>query len=227
MNTSQYEQPVILERVTTSRGELVLRRTDGRYEVISNGVFLMDTSDGRSERLLVDAAVTRCPAAAPRLLIGGLGVGFSLVRALDHVHLAGIDVVEIEATVIDWHRGHLRHLTGEALADQRVRVVEADILEWLAGGGETYDIVCLDTDNGPDWLVFESNAALYAHRGLDLVARCLRPGGVLAVWSANRGDAFEHRLRDRFGDVDVLEMPTGTHVPDVVYVVRLADPQHG
>ncbi|MFG1653258.1 spermidine synthase [Micromonospora sp. NPDC049275] len=223
MSGVRHKPPVTLDRVTTSRGELVLRESDGRYEVISNGVFLMDTSDGRSERLLVDAAVSRCKATEPRLLIGGLGVGFSLVRAVEHAHLTAIEVVEIEPTVIGWHANHLPHLTGAALSDPRVRIIEADILAWLAAAGDQYDAICLDTDNGPNWLVFEANAELYANRGLDLVARRLRPGGVLAVWSASRDHVFEERLRDRFGDVEILETPTGTRTPDVVYVVRAAD----
>ncbi|ABP52936.1 spermidine synthase [Salinispora tropica] len=216
------QPPITLDRVTTSRGELVLRETNGRYEVISNGVFLMDTADGRSERLLVDAAVSRCTGPAPRLLIGGLGVGFSLLRAVEHPHVAAIDVVEIEATVIGWHARHLRPLTGAAQADPRVRIVEADILAWLADTADQYDAICLDTDNGPNWLVFEANAELYAHRGLDLVAGRLRPGGVLAIWSASRDDAFEQRLRERFGDLELLETPTDAGAPDVVYLVRAA-----
>jgi spermidine synthase len=215
-----YEPPTVLERVQTDRGELVLREAAGRFEVISNGVFLMDTSDGRSERLLVDAAVARCATPAPRLLIGGLGVGFSLLRAVAHDQVTAIDVVEIEASIIDWHARHLRHLTGAALADPRVRVIESDILEWLKITTGRYDAICLDTDNGPSWLVFDTNSEVYEAHGLDLAYGCLRPAGVLAVWSASRDRAYEDRLRARFGEVDVLETPQERGVPDVVYVVR-------
>lgn len=221
------QPPITLDRVTTSRGELVLREADGRYEVISNGVFLMDTADGRSERLLVDAAMSRCTASAPRLLIGGLGVGFSLLRAIEHARLAAVDVVEIEATVIGWHAHHLRHLTGAAQTDPRVRIIEADILAWLADTDDQYDAICLDTDNGPNWLVFEANAELYAQRGLDLVADRLRPGGVLAIWSASRDEAFERRLRERFGELELLETPTDSGAPDVVYLVRASTAARG
>jgi spermidine synthase len=212
---------VILDRVPTGRGELVLRETEGRLEIISNGVFLMDTSDGTSERLLVDAAVSRCAAPAPRLLIGGLGVGFSLARAVMHDGIAAIDVVEIESTVIAWHERYFRHITGDALKDFRVRVINGDVAEWLARADERYDAICLDTDNGPNWLVFDGNAALYTERGQNLIAGRLRPGGVLAVWSASRDPAFERRLRDRFGEVEILETPHVRAQPDVVYVARV------
>lgn len=214
--------PTVLDRVWSPRGELVLRETDGRFEIISNGVFLMDTSDGTSERLLVDAVVARAASPAPRLLIGGLGVGFSLVRAVAYGHLAAVDVVEIETAVIDWHRRYLRHLTGAAFADPRVRVIAADVRDWLARTADRYDAICLDTDNGPGWLVTAANAELYAERGMELAARRLRPGGLLAVWSAHRDPGYERRLRDRFGEVEVLEAPRPRGCPDVVYVARAA-----
>lgn len=213
------EPPTRLDRVETDRGELVLRESEGRFEIISSGVFLMDTSDGRSERLLIDAAVARSTAPAPRLLIGGLGVGFSLVQAVSHAALSAIDVVEIESTIIAWHGTHLRHITGAAIADPRVRVIESDILGWLARTPDQYDVICLDTDNGPNWLVFEANADVYAERGLDLVCRRLRPGGLLAVWSASRDPDYEQRLRAYGATFEALEVAQDRGGPDVVYVV--------
>jgi spermidine synthase len=215
-----YDVPATIDRVGTTRGELVLRKAGDRFEIISNGVLLMDTSDGTSERLLVDAAVTRCTAPTPRLLIGGLGVGFSLVQAVMYEHLAAIDVVEIEATVIDWHERYLNHLTGDAVHDPRVRIIAADILAWLEQNTDRYDVICLDTDNGPNWLVSESNGDVYEARGIDLAYRLLEPGGLLTVWSASRDRAYEERLRDRFVDIEILETPHVRGAPDVVYVVR-------
>lgn len=214
------DSPTVLERVQTARGELVLRRSGPHLEIISNGVFLMDTSDGTSERLLIRAALDRCPAPAPALLIGGLGVGFSLAEAASLPGLAAIDVVEIEPTVIEWHARHLKHITGEAMADPRVRVIEADLVRWLEQTTDRYDALCLDTDNGPGWLVFDSNATLYTPDGLDLARRCLTPGGVLAVWSARRDLSFEERLHARFGAFEMLETEVGRGAPDVVYLAR-------
>jgi spermidine synthase len=216
------DEPVrTLDRVQGERGELVLRQSRGGYEIISNGVFLMDTSDGTSERLLVDTAVNRCPDHGARLLIAGLGVGFSLVRAISHDRLGAIDVVEISPSIIGWHTSYLEHIAGAARSDPRVRVIEADILEWLGRPGDPYDAICLDTDNGPNWLVHEDNADLYARRGLELVAARLRPNGVLAVWSAQRDDAYEQRLRSFFEPVEALEIPRDRGAPDVIYVGRI------
>jgi spermidine synthase len=210
----------ILQRVQTTRGELVLRRTEDRLEVISNGVFLMDTSDGRSERTLIEAAVSRTAAAAPRVLIGGLGVGFSLAAAVHYGQLAAIDVVEIEPALVEWHHKYFEAITGAALADPRVRVIEMDIARWLAEADTTYDAICLDTDNGPNWLVFEKNANIYSAQGLELAWQRLSPGGVLTVWSASQDNDFAERLAGRFSDVTILETPQVRGVPDVVYVAR-------
>jgi spermidine synthase len=196
-------------------GEIVLRRdADGHYEIISNGTFLMDTRDGRSERLLVDAALAACPAPAPRLLIGGLGVGFSLVAAVRHARVAAITVVEIEPAVIAWHG---RFPDPGAADDPRVTVVNADLASWLATVPQRYDVLCLDVDNGPHWTVRDENQKLYGDAGLDrLRSRC----DVLAVWSAARVPAFEARLRAHFSTVDVHQVPVARGEPDVVYVMR-------
>src|SRR5947209_8649608 len=101
------DAPEVVERVDTDRGELVLRSCGEHFDVISNGVFLMDTRDGRSERLLVRAALDA--VAMPRsVLIGGVGVGFSLLEALTDHRVTRVDVVEIEPAILDWHRTHLR-----------------------------------------------------------------------------------------------------------------------
>lgn len=205
---------VTVERLATPRGELVLRRDGAHHEIVSNGVFLMDTRDGRSERELVRSAV-RGPGA--RVLIGGLGVGFSLTAALRSPHVAAVTVVEIEPAVVRWNR---QHLGTAALDDPRVTVVTADIAAWLASGDGEFDAVCLDVDNGPEWTVTDQNAALYDDPGLDAVDRRLAPGGTLAVWSAAAAPAFEARLRRRYRTVEVVEIPVARGEPDVVYAAR-------
>jgi spermidine synthase len=140
--------PVVLERVTTPRGELVLRRDGAHFEVISNGVFLMDTRNGSSERRLVSAALERHPAPV-RVLIGGLGVGFSLLEALSDERVARIDVVEIEPAVVDWHRTHLARYSSGALDQSRVSLIPGDVTEHLRTTTARYDVICLDVDNGP------------------------------------------------------------------------------
>jgi len=216
---------VVLERVDTPRGELVLRRSGDTVEVISNGTFLMDTSDGRSERLLVTAAAEHLEGhggSRHRLLLGGLGVGFSLAAAVQHAGLVRIDVVELEPALVAWHARHLRHLTGLALADERVRVVLGDIADHLARCPASYDVVCLDVDNGPAWTVTDANAVLYGDAGTDRAVAALVPGGVLAVWSAAAAPDYEQRLRRYLSDVRRIDVSVATPRarPDVIYLGR-------
>jgi spermidine synthase len=209
--TGSPESPEVLDRVTTPRGEL---------EVISNGTFLMDTRDGRSEQTLVRAALAahRKTAAARTLLVGGLGVGFSLLEAVADRELERIVVVEIEPVLVGWHATHFAHLTGAALTDPRVQVVVGDIAVHLAEHPGGYDAVCLDVDNGPDWPVTETNEALYSADGLDRCVRALAPAGVLAVWSARPVPRYAELLASRLDDVQVIEVETslGRGEPDVV-----------
>jgi spermidine synthase len=211
-----YEDTRVVDRVVTERGEIVLRRRGDDFEIISNGVFLMDTRGGTSERLLVSAAIDA--AASPdEVLIGGLGVGFSLDEAVRSPRPAAITVVEIEPTVIAWH---CEHLASAALADPRVRVVRADLLADLAGRSDRYDVICLDIDNGPEWTVTDHNRSLYDHAGLALLRERLRPGGVLAVWSAAESAGFAARLHRVFAAVTALPVPVPRGVPDVVYIAH-------
>ncbi|GAB2752208.1 spermidine synthase [Amycolatopsis magusensis] len=211
----------VLAEVDGVCGQLVLRRAGADFEVIANGVFLMDTRNGESERLLVSVAADLVPGRA-RMLIGGLGVGYSLRAALDHPGVGDIVVVEREPAVIDWNRtGPLRAVHGDALSDPRVTVVEADLVRWLRETTDRFDALCLDIDNGPQWTVTAGNATLYSAAGLDTLADRLRPGGVLAVWSAEASDEFTASLQDRFNEVRVLEIPVPRGEPDVVWIARV------
>lgn len=216
------EAPVVLERRDGPYGEIALRRRGAHHEIIANGCFLMDTADGRSERRLVDAALAALPPGRerPAVLIGGLGVGFSLARAASAPRWGRIAVVEREGAVIDWHRtGPLAAISGEALADPRTEIVHADLLDHLHGPGPRYDALCLDIDNGPDWTVTEGNAGLYSPGGLAACRARLTPGGVLAVWSAQPSPAFEQALRNAgFAGVITEEITVARGVPDVVHL---------
>ncbi|QFG26688.1 spermidine synthase [Actinomadura sp. WMMB 499] len=210
----------VLERAAGVGGELVLRRDGGHYEIISNGVFLMDTRGGASERLLVRAAADGLPAPV-RMLIGGLGVGFSLAEALTLPGVAHVTVVEREPAVIGWHRSLLRPWSRGALEDPRVTVRRADLLDALADpAAGRFDAVCLDIDNGPDWTVTPGNARLYEPAGLALIASRLTPHGTLAVWSAGAAPGFEARLRDAFARVEAAPVPVPRGEPDMVYLAR-------
>ncbi|MFC9428591.1 spermidine synthase [Streptomyces sp. NPDC056987] len=237
--------PVTLDRREGPYGEVVLRRRGEELEIIANGCFLMDTSDGRSERLLVDAAYSafaahaaHAPLAAlapegsgsgneqrPSVLIGGLGVGFSLAHAAADPRWGAIAVVEREQAVIDWHRdGPLTRISGGALADPRVVIHHTDLVKYVQVTTERYDALCLDIDNGPEWTVTEDNENLYSPAGLAACHRRLKPGGVLAVWSANPSPRFGEALRNAgFTGVREEEIQVARGVPDVVHLaVRTA-----
>ncbi|MGW4275379.1 spermidine synthase [Streptomyces seoulensis] len=219
--TASYETPVVLDRREGPYGEVVLRRHGALLQIIANGCFLMDTSDGRSERLLIDAALAALDdRPAPRLLIGGLGVGFSLAHAAADPRWGPITVVERERAIVDWHRaGPLSELTARALADPRTDIVGADLLTYVNETSDTFDALCLDIDNGPDWTVTEGNQDLYRPSGLADCVRVLRPGGVLAVWSAQPSPEFEGTLWNvGFQQVRTEEIPVARGVPDVVHL---------
>jgi spermidine synthase len=246
------DSPVVLDRRDGPHGEVVLRRHGELLQIIANGTFLMDTSDGRSERLLVRAALeelrsarrrqdscTDAKARRPRLLIGGLGVGFSLTEAAAEPEWARITVVEREQAVIDWHRqdgdrGPLSPFSAEALRDPRTEIVHADLVACLRdgfprddgdsdggdgdGGDGLFDALCLDIDNGPGWTVTDDNDSLYSPTGLAACSARLAPGGVLAVWSAQGSPEFEDALRNAgFNSVRTQEIPVVRGVPDVVH----------
>lgn len=218
------EEAEVLDRRESAGGEVVLRRRGGHCEVIVNGCFLMDTVDGRSERLLVQAALDALDAPRPSVLIGGLGVGFSLAHAAAEPRWSRIAVAEREAAVIDWHRtGPLGAFSAGALDDPRVEVLHTDLVAYLAADGERYDALCLDIDNGPDWTVGAENDRLYGPAGLAHAAARLNSGGVLAVWGAQPSAAFELALREAgFTGVRTEEVPVERGVPDVVHLARRA-----
>ena len=208
----------VVERARGRGGELVLRSRDGVFEIIENGVFLMDTRDGRSERLLIGAAADAMPPGG-RMVIAGLGVGFSLAEALTLPAVREVHVIEREEAVLRWNRGPLAAVHGGALDDDRVRVHTADVADWLeAAEPAGFDALCLDVDNGPDWTVTPSNDGLYRDAGLVRAARVLSPGGVLTIWSAAPAPELQARLTTLFGRVHSLEVPVQRGRPDVVLV---------
>lgn len=210
--------PEIIERSHTERGDIQLQKREDHYEIIYNGTFLMATYNGESERLLVSRALGRS-RGPHKVLIGGLGVGFSLEEALSDPRVTQVDVVEIEEVIIQWNRKHLAAVSGYALDDPRTNVIHTDLLQWMSRTDETYDVICLDIDNGPDWTVSESNTGLYSERGVSGLIRLLRPQGILSFWSATASNEFVDFLKLFFDEVVVEAVPQERGEPDYIYVV--------
>jgi spermidine synthase len=177
-------------------GELRLIRRGEEYSIMLGANELMNSRLSGSEEALADAACDVVAGRArPGLLIGGLGMGFTLRAALARLgKQAEVTVVELVPAVVAWARGPLAHLFEGSLEDPRVSILEADVGAFISGHGE-YDAILLDVDNGPDGLTREGNNRLYTVTGLRIAREALRPGGVLAIWSAAPDARFTERLR--------------------------------
>lgn len=212
-----YQSPILIERALTENGELQLQRRGEDYEIIFNGTFLMATYNGESEKLLVRWAIEK--AVSPKwILIAGLGVGFSLAEAQKHKYIEKITVVEIEQKIIEWHRKYLSNFSEGALSQSHVEVVQGDFIEWMKTSGEKYDVVCLDIDNGPDWVVLENNKKLYSDNGLCSLLKVMNKGSAASFWSASRSRCFETLLKRYFEGVCIKEVPHQKGEPDYIYL---------
>ncbi len=166
------------------------------FSIMGGGNELMNSRLGGSEAALATLACDRLRnRGAPSLLIGGLGMGFTLRAALSGLGPdARVAVAELVPAVVAWARGPLADLFADSLTDPRVEIVEADVAGLIASACSDYDAILLDVDNGPGGLVSQANDGLYASAGLKAAAQALRPGGVLAVWSAAPDEGFGRRL---------------------------------
>lgn len=184
---------------TPGGGELLLTERDGVYTLRVDGRELMSSRAHGSEDALAELG---CGAVAgrraPRVLVGGLGMGYTLRGALERLPAdARVVVAEVFLAVVAWNRGVLAELAGRPLADSRVQVVAGDVGDLLAGAaahGGWFDAVLLDVDNGPEPLSRDGNRRLYDDPGVRLARRALRRGGVLGLWSADPDPGYERRL---------------------------------
>ena len=175
--------------------ELRLMRRGSEYSIMTGSTELMNSRLSGSEEALATLAHERLSdVAAPRVLIGGLGMGFTLRAALGVFGpKARIVVAELVPAVIAWARGPLAGLYGDSLADPRGEIREGDVAALIAEGD--WDAILLDVDNGPRGLSRPGNDGLYGPRGLAVAKQALNPGGLLAVWSSVRDDSFTRRLK--------------------------------
>jgi spermidine synthase len=175
---------------------LRLVRRGGDHMILLDRNELMSSRMSGSEALLGTMTIDRLRSDAPRVLIGGYGMGFTLRAVLGRVGAAArVTVAELVPEIIDWARGPMATMTGDCLDDPRVTVRIGDVAQSIGVPGASWDAIMLDVDNGPDGVVRDANNGLYSASGLDRARRALAPGGVLAVWSAGSDAAFTRRLK--------------------------------
>ncbi|MEO6238598.1 MAG: hypothetical protein ABIQ52_16500 [Vicinamibacterales bacterium] len=177
--------------------DLSLTLRGGEYVILANGKSLMSSRMHGSEEALATSACARLRGRSlPRVLIGGLGMGFTLRATLDHLPAdAAIVVAELLPAVVEWNRGPLGPLAKHPLKDRRVRVAPGDVAVAIHAASNAYDAILLDVDNGPSAFATAGNASLYDDAGLAAARTALNDAGVLAVWSAREDRKFEQRLR--------------------------------
>ena len=190
------KRPELLASTVTPDGmQMTLTLHAGDYYIEVDGRALMSTRAPGSEKAMAEIAAQELTAVRnPRVLIGGWGLGFTLGAALDAFSShASIVVVEFFETIVDWNRKFASHSI-DPLADPRVTVKVADIIDYLGDARRPFDAILLDVDNGPEAWTLASNDRLYDRRGLERIKDALNPGGLLAVWSAQASSRFEKRL---------------------------------
>lgn len=207
-------------------GELRLMRRGDEFSITLRGNQLMNSRLSGSEQALATMACERLRTAQPHVLIGGLGMGFTLRAALAAAgpH-ATITVAEIVPEVVAWARGPMAGLFGDSLTDARVDIRETDVAQLIRSNASAYDAILLDVDNGPDGLTRDGNDALYDLKGLHAARAALRPGGVLAVWSSAPDRDFTQRLRQAgFAVEDARVSATGKRgARHVIWIATRAD----
>jgi spermidine synthase len=176
-------------------GDLVLARRGEEWAVRAGGHVLMTSRAHGSEEALARLALAALDRPPRTVLLGGLGLGFTLRSALDALPAeARVVVAELSPALVAWNRGPVAHLAGRPLDDPRVRLAGGDVAARIAEARAAFDAILLDVDNGPAPLARPGNAGLYGGRGAAACAGALRGGGVLAVWSAGPDETYLARL---------------------------------
>jgi spermidine synthase len=204
--------------------ELRLMRRGSEFSMMLGQNELMSSRLSGSEEALATLACRRIATVRwPHLLIGGLGMGFTLRAALAVLGTdARITVAELVPAVIAWARGPLAEIFGESLNDPRADIRAADVIDVIKTHSKAFDAILLDVDNGPEGLVRKANDALYDRKGLKAIHRALRPGGVVAVWSSGPNSSFAKRLRDIGFGVDEVAVRATTKRSGARHVIWFA-----
>ena len=190
-------------------GEVTLLKRGTEFSIRTAGTELMNSRLHGSEGALAELTYSLIKRKSGlRILIGGLGMGYTLAAALEQSEPDTlITVSELIPAVVRWNREHLGHLTGMPLDDPRVSIEEEDVVETIRKRKSVWDAILLDVDNGPDGLTRKANDRLYCRSGLKTSFSALRPGGFLAVWSSGADEAFTRRLKQGGFQTETLTVP--------------------
>lgn len=211
-------------RIPGNVGNIVLIRRGDEFILRVHNTELMTSAAHISEDALARLVCAKLKhLEAPALLIGGLGMGFTLAAALKEVGpQAKLVVAELIGAVVEWNRGPLAHLAGNPLGDPRVSIRAGDVAMVLQIELEEFDAVVLDVDNGPEGLTRDSNNWLYSNEGLAAAYSALRPGGILAVWSSTPERSFAMRLRKIGFAAEEVRVPGDPANPEERHTIWLA-----
>lgn len=215
-----------LARAETAAGdEIVLRRRGDVFDIRFNGWELMSNRNAVSETALAQMACGRIERAAPRILIGGLGMGYTLRAVLDAVGPgAQVVVCELLAEVVAWNQGMLSPLANHPLKDGRVTVMTRNVADVISDTSRRFDAILLDTDNGPDAVVHAPNHTLYAKEGLLRLARVADEDAVIGFWSAAQSPRFEAALDAMNWSWERVRIFLGAPNEEPFHVIYLARP---
>jgi spermidine synthase len=216
----------LAEATTPDGARLILYEHDGSYCIRLNGQELMHSSTPASELLLGELAAGRLSGRTNAcILIGGLGLGFTLKSVLAKAgRKAQVQIAELIPEIVDWNRKFLFDVNGKLLNDSRVEVLVEDVWNVLARGGlDRFDAILLDIDNGPTAMVQKQNARLYDRDGLQRIAATLKPGGRAAIWSARPDRAFADRLAKAGLKVEAIPAKLYANSRRCAYTIYVAD----
>lgn len=210
------------ETRTADGADLKLVRRGNEYIILANGKTLMSSRMHGSEEALAQFGCRHAPRKRPCVLVGGLGMGYTLRATLDLLPRdAKVIMAELVAAVVNWNQELLGPLAQHPLKDRRVRVLVQDVAITLRSTYAQFDAVLLDIDNGPAAFSTETNSRVYDDRGLTAAHSALRPGGVLAIWSARDDRKFEQRLRYNGFKVEVEHVRSRLKKGGVRHVIFL------
>ena len=220
---------IIASSKTPDGSEFILYRHKDEYIIRVNGHILMSSGNSDSERTLAELARSYMKdAVSPNVLVGGLGMGYTLRAALDFLpREAKVWVIEIVPAIIEWNKGILGSLNGFPLHDPRVCVLKSDVWDFLENPPELFDAILLDVDNGPAAPSLKQNMRLYTSKGLTLIKKALKSNGAFTVWSADSDKGFSQKLRQNGFSLRTSRLPIqkGNRENYIIYLARKSHEQ--